>query len=73
MSSVLDPARVSPAALAELERLGGAALWTSPHWRQKEGIRLVALAGLREAERPETATKWIERAREWLTAEAVAA
>ena len=73
MTSELDPARVSPAALGELERTGGAALWASPHWRQKEGIRIVALAGLREAERPETATMWIERARGWLTAEAVAA
>jgi hypothetical protein len=73
MTSELDPARVSPAALGELERMGGAALWTSAHWRQKEGIRIVALAGLREAERPETATMWIERARGWLTAEAAAA
>jgi hypothetical protein len=73
MTSELDPARVSPAALAELERAAGAALWTSPHWRQKEGIRIVALAGLREAERPETATQWIDRARIWLTAEAAAA
>jgi hypothetical protein len=73
MTSELDPARVSPAALAELERAGGAALWTSSHWRQKEGIRIVALAGLREAERPETATQWIDRARVWLTAEAAAA
>jgi hypothetical protein len=73
MTTVLDPGRVSPTALAELERVGGVALWTSPHWRQKEGIRIVALAGLREAERPETATQWIERAREWLTAQAAAA
>jgi hypothetical protein len=73
MTSELDPARVSPAALAELERVGGSALWTSPHWRRNEGIRIVALAGLREAERPGTATQWIDRARTWLTAEAVAA
>ena len=73
MTSVLDPARVSPAALGELERAGGAALWTSPHWRHKEGIRIVALAGLREAERPETAAQWIDRARIWLNADAAAA
>ena len=73
MTSELDPARVSPAALTELERAGGASLWTSPHWRRKEGIRIVALAGLREAERPETATQWIERARVWLTTDAAAA
>ena len=40
---------------------------------QSEGIRIVALAGLREAERPETATQWIERARTWFTTEARAA
>jgi hypothetical protein len=69
MTDILDPVRVSPAALSELERTAGAALWTSPHWRQTEGIRIVALAGLREAERPETAAEWIERARAWLTTE----
>jgi hypothetical protein len=69
MTSVIDPSRVSPAALAELERSAGAGLWTSPHWRRAEGIRIVALAGLREAEQPATATEWINRARTWLTTE----
>ena len=73
MTDVLHPARVSPAALAELERGAGPALWTSPHWRRVEGIRIVALAGLREAEAPETAPAWIERARTWLTRDAKAA
>ena len=67
MTAVHDPARVSPEALAELEHSAGKALWTSPHWRRAEGIRIVALAGLREAERPETAPHWINRARSWLT------
>lgn len=66
MTDVLDPKRVSPQALAELERTAGAALWSSIHWRQKEGIRIVALAGLREAQRPEHALKWINHARAWL-------
>jgi hypothetical protein len=69
MTDVHDPARVSPQALAELEKSAGAALWTSPHWRAAEGIRIVALAGLREAERPDTATQWIDRGRTWLTAD----
>ena len=47
-----------------------AALWSSAHWRRSEGIRIVALAGLREAEHPETAPAWIDRARAWLTTEA---
>jgi hypothetical protein len=73
MTTVLDPTRVSPAALADLERTAGAALWTSPHWRRTEGIRVVALAGLREAERPDSAPEWIDRARTWMTTESRAA
>lgn len=69
MTDVLDPQRVSPKALAELETSAAAALWTSPHWRLTEGIRIVALAGLREAEHPKTASLWIARARTWLTTE----
>lgn len=67
MTSVHDPARVSPAALARLERIAGDALWTSSHWRTTEGIRIVALAGLREAEDPAAASQWIDRARIWLS------
>jgi len=67
MTAVHDPARVSPAALAQLERTAAAALWTSPHWRTTEGIRIVALAGLREAEDPAAASQWIDRARAWLS------
>jgi hypothetical protein len=73
MTTVLSPDRVTPRALAELERTAGPALWTSGHWRQQEGIRMVALAGLREAEEPSTAPQWIERARTWMTTDAKAA
>jgi hypothetical protein len=73
MTSVLDPQRVSPAALADLERRGGPSLWTSSYWRRSDGIRIIALAGLREAENPTSASQWIERARSWLTSEAKAA
>jgi len=73
IGAAVDPARVSPAALAELERTAGTALWTSPHWRRIEGIRIVALAGLREAEQPDKASAWIARAREWMTATPLAA
>lgn len=73
IGAAVDPARVSPAALAELERTAGPALWTSPHWRRTEGIRIVALAGLREAEQPDRASAWIARARDWMTATPLAA
>ena len=73
MQNVVDPARVSPAALGKLERDAGPALFTSPHFRRSEGIRIVALTGLREAEKPEDATIWIDRARTWMTSQARAA
>ncbi|KAA1423333.1 hypothetical protein FE697_006875 [Mumia zhuanghuii] len=67
VTALVDPQKVSPTALAELERSAGPSLWTSPHWRGTEGIRLIALAGLREAENPERAGEWISRARTWMT------
>lgn len=67
MARILDPERVSPSALAELERSSGAALWRSPHYKRTEGIRIVALAGLREAENPAAAAYWIDQARNWMT------
>lgn len=67
MTRVLDPRRVSPHALGELDRMAGPALWSSPYWQRAEGIRLVALAGLREAEEPSRSAEWIERARTWMT------
>jgi len=73
IAAAVDPARAAPAALAELERTAGPALWTSSHWRRTEGIRIVALAGLREAEQPDRASAWIARARDWMTATPLAA
>lgn len=73
MAGVVDPGRVSPDALGELERTAGAALWRSPYWRHAEGVRTVALTGLREAEDPGSAPEWIERARRWMTAATPAA
>ncbi|MDL9938655.1 hypothetical protein QSJ18_18065 [Gordonia sp. ABSL1-1] len=73
ITTVADPQRVSPQALSELERLTGPALWTSPHWRGTEGIRIVALAGLREAEQPGRGGDWVDRAQRWFSARPVAA
>jgi hypothetical protein len=67
IGSLVDPQRVSPAALRQLEGSAGPALWTSPHLKQVEGIRIVALAGLREAEHPGRAAQWTARARAWMT------
>jgi hypothetical protein len=73
MAAVLDPSRVSPQALGELERTAGPALWRSPYWRRTEGIRVIALAGFREAEEPARSMEWIDRARTWMTTTAAAA
>ncbi|MDJ0643773.1 MAG: hypothetical protein QNJ15_13245 [Erythrobacter sp.] len=73
LHSVVDPAHVAPAALAEFEHRAGEQLWTSPAWRETHGIRMVALTGLREAESPSTATHWIEKSRNWMTDRAMAA
>lgn len=47
LTRLIDPMRVSPAALAELERRAGAAAFTSPYWAWNEAIRLLALTGYR--------------------------
>jgi hypothetical protein len=67
ITALVDPQQVSPAALAQLDRAAGPALWTSPHWKQVEGIRIVALAGLRAAEQPDRAAEWTARSRTWIT------
>jgi hypothetical protein len=73
ITDLVDPRRVSPRALADLEREAGPTMWTSPELRRREGIRIVALTGLREAEDPDRAGEWIQRSRSWLTAGAPSA
>jgi hypothetical protein len=50
LTSIVDPQRVSPAALAQLEGSLGNAAPTSPYWLWNESIRLLALNGYRAAE-----------------------
>jgi hypothetical protein len=52
---LVNPERVSPKMLYELERRLGAALYTSTHWIWTESLRLVALSGLRMATMPDKA------------------
>jgi hypothetical protein len=47
LADLAPPARVSPAALAELERRLGPALHTSSHWIWTECLRLLALSALK--------------------------
>ena len=49
LTAVVNPQRVSPAALERLERAAGTAAFTSPYWLWNESIRLLALTGYRAA------------------------
>lgn len=64
--SLVDPTRVRPEALAELERLAGPALWTSEHWIRKESLRLLALTGLQAATEPHRMAPVLARQEEWM-------
>jgi hypothetical protein len=52
LRTVIQPERVSPAALSELEGRIGPALFTSAHWLWTEPLRILALTGLQLASRP---------------------
>lgn len=47
LTGLIDPARVSPAALTQLERDAGTTAFTSPYWVWNEAVRLLALTGFR--------------------------
>jgi len=55
LADVVDPQRVSPAALAALERSAGPALTTSSHYLSTEGLRLLARSALQVAVDPDHA------------------
>ncbi len=54
LSDLVDPQRVAPGALRQLQREAGAAAFTSTHWISTECLRLTALSGLRFALEPES-------------------
>jgi hypothetical protein len=55
LADVIDPGRVSPAALAELARTAGPALTTSTHYLTHDGLRLLARSAYELAVHPERA------------------
>lgn len=55
----IDPALVSPEALARLKADTGPSLMTSPHWLATESLRLIALTGYRFALDPANGTEMI--------------
>jgi hypothetical protein len=54
----VDPQQVSPGQLANMEKKGGAALYTSTHWANTEGLRITALTGYRSAVLPSESAKY---------------
>jgi hypothetical protein len=64
--AVIDPQRVSPAALAQLESSLGASAHTSPYWIWNESIRLLALNGYRAAEGAASLREAAVRQEQWM-------
>ena len=67
LADLVDPARVSPAALGALERQAGTALYTSSHWLRAEPLRLLALSSLRLAVEPERSAEIAALQEGWMT------
>lgn len=65
-ATLVDPRRVRPDALAQLEKDAGPALFTSAHWIWTECLRLLALSGFRAATEPERATEIAEQFESWM-------
>jgi hypothetical protein len=66
LAAHLDPMRVSPAALEQLEREVGAALMVSSHWVHKESLRILALTGYRAASTPERMVEALQQQKAWM-------
>lgn len=66
LTALIDPQRVGPQALQQLERQIGPALYTSPHWVWAEPVRLLALTGYRAATQPEQAGQAMVQQEQWM-------
>jgi hypothetical protein len=66
LTSLINPERVKPETLRQLEQQLGAALYTSMHWIWTEALRLLALTGLRMATIPETKVDTFKQQEEWM-------
>lgn len=67
LSALINPDRVKPATLEEMERQLGAALYTSTHWVWTESLRLLALTGLKLATNPERALEVLVEQELWMS------
>ena len=66
LADLVDPQRVAPAALRQLQRDAGAAAFTSTHWIWTECLRLTALSGLRFATEPEQGREILKQQEDWM-------
>ncbi len=66
LTTLIDPSRVKPAALYQLERQVGPALYTSSHWVQAECLRLLALTGFQAATLPDQAAQVLKQQEAWM-------
>lgn len=60
LRALVQPERVSPAALNQLNATIGPALFTSAHWLWSDPLRILALTGLRMAVRPDEVVPVLE-------------
>jgi hypothetical protein len=66
LTALINPERVRPEALQEMERQLGAALYTSMHWIWTEALRLLALTSLRKATMLGAEQEIIELQEQWM-------
>jgi len=66
ISDLVNPDRVRPSTLEEMERKVGVALFTSTHWVWTESLRLLALTGWRMATAPERAVDFMKQQQAWM-------
>jgi hypothetical protein len=66
LAELVDPQRVSPAALREMEIKAGNSVFTSSHWIWTECIRLTALTGLKYATEPEKGPQVLKLQEDWM-------
>jgi hypothetical protein len=64
--AIVNPERVSPRALDELESAAGKAAFSSPYWIWNESIRLLALTGYRAAESAASMREALVQQERWM-------
>jgi hypothetical protein len=66
LAELVDPQRVSPGALRDMERSAHGSAFTSSHWIWNECVRLTALTGLRYATEPERGPAVLKQQEDWM-------